>query len=124
MNLVDYEHAVFAFGRRHHHLVYDVFYVFHAVVACCVEFYDVERAVFVKLPAGIALVARFAVGSTGGAIDCLGKNTGARCFAYSSAAAEEVGMGKAVAGYGIFQCACQCLLAYHAFKGRRTVFSR
>ena len=123
MHLVDDEDAVAAYGRGYHHLFDEAAYIVDTVVGGGIKLYDVERAVFVELPTGIALVARLAVRGARGAVDCFGENTGARGLAYSAGAAEQVGVGEAVGGDGVFERHRQSLLPDHAAERRRTVFS-
>ena len=63
----------------------------------------VERAIFVELPAGGALVAGVSLGCRVLAVDALGKNAGRGGLAHPSRTAEEVGVGQAVGSHGIAQ---------------------
>lgn len=123
VHLIDDEYPVAADCRWYHHLLDEAADVVDAVVRRRVEFYDIKRTVFIELPAGIALVAGLAVGCARGAVDGFGEDTGARRLAYSTGAAEEVGMSEAVGGDGVFKRHRQGLLAHHAAECRRAVFS-
>ena len=84
MHLVDDEHTVFAVRRRYLNLFHEALDVLHTVVGGCGELDNVQRAVFIELPAGIALVARFAIGRAVGAVDGFGENTGTRRLAHAA----------------------------------------
>ena len=88
MHLVDDEHTVTAHRRRHHHLLYQAFHIVDTVMGGGVKLYDVQRAIFIELPTGIALVASLAGGRPVGAVDCFGENTGTRCLAHAPRSAE------------------------------------
>ena len=124
VDLVDDEHAVAPFGRRNLHLVDEFADIVDGVVGCGVELKDVERTVLVECAAGVALVAGVALGGRVLAVDRFGENTRAGGLAYTTATAEEVGMGQAVGSDGVAERGREGLLADHAREGGRSVFTR
>ncbi len=90
MYLVDDKHSIAPVGRGHLHLVLQRAYILDAVIARGIKLNDIQRAVFVELPARFALVARLAVGGTVGAVDCFGKDSRTRGFADTSRAAKQI----------------------------------
>ena len=97
MHLVDDEHLVFAHLRRYARLLHQCLYVLHGVVARCVEFEYVERALLVEGAAAFAFVAGFAALCRVETVDCFGEYARAGGLAYAARPAEEVGVGQLAA---------------------------
>ena len=106
MHFVDDEHAIFAEGRGHHHLLDEGFDVLDAVVRGGVQLDDVHGVAVVESAARGTFIACFAVFAGVKTVDALGKYSCAGCFAYTSRAAEEVGMGQAVGSDSVFKGRC------------------
>ena len=112
MHLVDDEYLIFTVLRRDERLLHERLDAVHRVVGGSVELEDVHRASLVKRLAALALVAGFAVLGGIFAVDRLGKDARACCFAYATRSTEEVGVSKLAAFDCVFKCSRQRFLPH------------
>ena len=103
MHLVDNKDRVTALLRNDAHLLDEVADVIYRVVRRCIQLVNIKRAALVERTARLTLVTRLAIAGIL-AVDSLREDAGTRCFTYTAGAAEEVGVGKLSALYGILQC--------------------
>ena len=104
MYLVDDKHLIASDLRRDTCLLHNLLDMLHRVVARCVEFEDVERALVVERLAALTFIASLSIGCGVLAVDCLGKNTCASGFSHSARPAEQVGMSQLATLDGILDC--------------------
>ena len=76
--------------------------IFYRVVAGGIQLMYVVRTLFVECQTRLTLIAGFAFGSGGLAVDGFGKDTCTRCFSHSTRSAEQVGMCQLAGGNSIF----------------------
>ena len=120
---VDDIDLVFPHLRRDTYLLDQRANVIDRIVRCRVQLMDIQRPLLVKRPARLARIACLARGRQIHAVDCLGKDTRARCLSHPARAAEQISMCQLIAQDSIPQRSGQRFLPDHAVERRRTVFS-
>ena len=123
MNLVDDKHLVFSHLRWYSCLLHESLYMLYGVVACCVELKDVERSLFAKRLAALALVAGFPLSRRVHAVDSLCKDSGTCGFSHSSWSAEEIGMSEFSAFHCVFQRSGESSLPHYGIERCGSVLS-
>ena len=124
VNLVDDEHAIPSHLRRNTHLVGEVAYLIHRIVARSIELQDVVGPLLIEGLARLALVARLTVGTQVLTVDGLGKDARTSGLAHTTRAAKQVGMSQLLVLDSCLQRVGQRLLTHHSSKTRWTVLSR
>ena len=123
MHLVDDKHLVLAHLRRDACLLHERLYLFHGVVAGCVQLENVVRTLLVESAAAFALATCFTVRSGVEAVDGLGENSRTRSLSHSSRSAEQVGMRQFAALYGVLERRRKRSLSHYGVESHRTVLA-
>ena len=123
MDLVDDEHFVLAYLWRYAHLLDEGTDVFHRIVAGGIKLVDVHRTAFLESLARLTFATSLAVGTRRHTVDGLREDACTGRLAYATRPAEEVGMCKLLAPYGILQRRGDGSLTHHAVERHWTVLA-
>ena len=124
MYLVDDVHTVFTDLGRDADLVHQCLDVLHTVVGGGIQFVDTVGTTLREGFAGLALAARLHICRRIRAVDGLCKNPRRCCLAYSSRAAEQIGVSQLPAYNGILEGSGNRVLSNERLEGVRPVLSR
>ena len=123
VHLIDDIHRIASHLRRNLHLVHQALDVVHAVVGRRIQFVDAVGAPLGEGAAGVALPAGLEIGPGVGAVDGLGEDARGTGFAYSSGAAEQIGMCELAPQDGILEDPRDVVLSDQGLERVGTVFA-
>ena len=123
VHLVDDKHFVFAYLWWDARLLHERLDVLHRVVACGIELEDIIRPLLVECLTALAVVAGLTLVGGRHAVDGLGKDTCASCFAHTSRTAEEIGVRQFTTLHCILQCGGERMLSHYAVEGGWAIFA-